>query len=25
VDALVRDLSASIREADAFLATLEQG
>jgi hypothetical protein len=24
VDALVRDLSASIREADAFLATLEQ-
>ena len=25
VDALVRDLSASIREADAFLAALEQG
>jgi len=25
VDALVRDLSASIKEADAFLATLEQG
>lgn len=25
VDALVRDLEASIREADAFLATLEQG
>lgn len=25
VDALVRDLSASIREADAFLATLEEG
>ena len=25
VDALVRDLSASMREADAFLATLEQG
>jgi DNA repair exonuclease SbcCD ATPase subunit len=25
VDALVRDLQASIREADAFLATLEQG
>jgi hypothetical protein len=25
VDALVRDLSASIQEADAFLATLEQG
>jgi hypothetical protein len=25
VDALVRDLSASIRAADAFLATLEQG
>jgi hypothetical protein len=25
VDALVRDLSASIREADAFLVTLEQG
>ena len=25
VEALVRDLSASIREADAFLATLEQG
>jgi len=25
VDALVRDLSSSIREADAFLATLEQG
>jgi hypothetical protein len=25
VDALVRDLTASIKEADAFLATLEQG
>jgi hypothetical protein len=25
VDALVRDLTSSIREADAFLATLEQG